>query len=257
MTAKKDNFIKPLQVNIFGSCVTRDTFALDDRKLFTVGEYIARQSVISFLSKPIAYDDSDIHLSSAFQRKQIISDLSKNGFNRLKSNPGDYLLIDMIEERFKIGKISGSYFTDSNELDASGFLEKNNTKLYERHELNGKVFFRYRDMSSYISKFVHRILEVYEQKQIVIHEVYLATYFLDKYGQVKRFPENYVQYAQSLNRKLEYMYKCLKRDMPRAQVISVSNRFIADENHKWGLAPMHFQEEYYGEVMRELYQLIN
>lgn len=256
MILKENEIYKPIQVNIFGSCVTRDAFAFDEKKQFKVGEYIARQSVISFLSKPLAFDDSCIHLSSSFQRNQLFGDLSKNAFTKLKDNPGDCLVIDMIEERFKIGKISGTYFTDSNELDNSGFLEKYNARFYENRELHGKVFFRSRDMAKYIAKFVSRILEIYEQKQIIIHEVYLATYYLDKERQILKFPENYVQYAHKLNRKLEYLYKCLKKNLPEAHCISISNQFIADQNHKWGLAPMHFQPEYYINVLDELDKLL-
>ena len=70
------------KVNIFGSCVTRDLLEYDRKKIFSIGEYIARQSVISFLSVPINLNEQNIQLESDFQKKQLISDLSKNGFQR-------------------------------------------------------------------------------------------------------------------------------------------------------------------------------
>lgn len=57
------------------------------------------------MSVPINLNEQNIQLESDFQKKQLISDLSKNGFQRLKSSSGDLLIIDLIEERFKIGKI--------------------------------------------------------------------------------------------------------------------------------------------------------
>lgn len=252
----KSETCNPIQINIFGSCVTRDVFAFQENQQFTVGEYIARQSVVSFLSKPFPFDESCIHLSSAFQRKQILSDLNKDGFTRLKNNPGDYLIIDLIEERFKIGKICDAYFTDSNELDASGFFDQYKAKLYESRMLHGKVFFRCRNMAKYISGFAEQLLKLYKPEQIIIHEIYLATHFLDQERQVQRFPENYVRYAQTMNEKLTYMYQYLKKRLPKTHCIAVSNHFLADQNHKWGLAPMHFQAEYYRTVLEELHQFL-
>lgn len=52
------------------------------------------------------------------------------------------------------------------------------------------------------------------------------------------------------------MYGCTKKRIPYANVLSISSKYIADEKHKWGLAPMHFQEEYYKEAVNWLYDFL-
>lgn len=241
------------KVNIFGSCVTRDLLEYDRKKIFSIGEYIARQSVISFLSVPINLNEQNIQLESDFQKKQLISDLSKNGFQRLKNSSGDLLIIDLIEERFKIGKIGKTYFTLSNEFTQSKVFRDDRIKIYEKRIYNGKIYFKFKDIKKYINNFAKMILEIYRQEQIIIHEVYLTNYYLGEDGIKKEFACNYIGYNLRVNKILEYMYVCLKQAIPYANVLSISSKYIADEKHKWGLAPMHFQEEYYKEAINWLY----
>lgn len=244
---------KKVKVSIFGSCVTRDIFEFDHRKMFCVGEYIARQSIISSESVPVEFDKKDIQLDSCFQARQLESDLNKNALARLRNSDAKYLIIDLVEERFKIGKIGNSYITISNELCRSNILKNRKMKIYEKKKRGKKVYFKYIDMQVYIDKFLKCILEKYSENQIVIHEVYLSDYFMDKTGIKRKFSDNYVTYNHKINEILRYMYMCVKRKLPYAKLISISSKYVADEKNKWGLAPMHFQEKYYSEAMNMLY----
>lgn len=249
---KKRNLGKT-KLNIFGSCVTRDIMEYDYRKVFCINEYIARQSIISSLSVPVEFDENDIKLDSTFQTKQLESDLKKNALARLENSDAEYLIIDLIEERFKIGKVANSYITFSNELWQSDIFKNMNLKIYEKKKRGQRIYFRYKDIQIYVNKFFDCLLKKYSQNRIIIHEVYLSDYFIDKTGEKKIFPNNYVIYNHKINSILAYMYGCTKKRIPYANVLSISSKYIADEKHKWGLAPMHFQEEYYKEAMNWLY----
>lgn len=242
-----------IKVNIFGSCVSRDMLEYDAQKQFCIGEYIARQSIISFLSAPVEFDEKNIQLNSCFQARQVESDLKKNALIRLKSSEAECMIIDLIEERFNIGKVKGSYITLSNEFNQSEVFKNEKIRIYEKKIFYGKVYFNHRDIKKYIEQFAKKILEIYSQNQIVIHEVYLANYYLGEDGVKREFSSNYVGYNLRINQILEYMYGHLKQKMPDAHIISISKEYVADEKHKWGLMPMHFQEEYYREAVNQLY----
>lgn len=49
---------------------------------------------------------------------------------------------------------------------------------------------------------------------------------------------------------LKYMYDFTEKYVKRLKVIDISDKYSADENHKWGLAPMHYQQEYYYEAAK-------
>lgn len=244
MITIENNRHKSFRINIFGSCVTRDILEYD-KKNFTAGEYIARESIISFLSNPFFFHAEDILLPSTFQRKQLIQDLEKSGLKKLKSNPGDLLVIDFIEERFDIGKVNGTYITISNEWNQSNLSNLYFVKKYSKKLWHGKVYFRFKNLKKYIHIFTKNLLSIYKEEQIVIHEVYLADTYIDENGIYHSFSENVIYYNKKINQILRYMYFCLKTELPQAYILNISDKYAAKKNHKWGLAPMHFQEEYY------------
>lgn len=252
MTIPENNRHKPFQVNIFGSCVTRDILEYD-KKNFVVGEYIARESIISFLSNPFFFHAEDIQLSSTFQRKQLLQDLEKSGLKNLKSNPGDLLVIDFIEERFDIGKVDGAYITISNEWNQSNLNNLFSVKQYSKKLWHGKVYFRFTNLKKFIHAFAKNLLSIYKEEQIVIHEVYFADTYINENGISHNFSKNVIYYNKKVNQILRYMYVCLKTELPKAYILNISDKYAANENHKWGLAPMHFQEEYYKNAVGLIY----
>lgn len=234
--------------NIFGSCVSRDLLEFG-RKNFTVSEYIARESVISFLSNPVCFDESKIKLSSSFQKKQLIQDLRKSGIEILKKNPADYLVIDLIEERFDIAKIGSSFLTMSNEFNISHIFSEKNFKKCKKYIWRNHVFFRGIDMRYYIRAFVKEIRNIYSPERIIIHKVFYSHQYIGLDNMVHDFPSSYYFTTLKINRILEYLYNCLENELPTSPLLDISHKYMASENHKWGLAPMHYQTEYYIEAI--------
>ena len=64
------------------------------------------------------------------------------------------------------------------------------------------------------------------------------------------------QYIQGINELYKYMYDYMEHLLKECFVIDISRNFIADEGHKWGLEPFHFQEEYYKRVLECLLLLL-
>ena len=112
------------------------------------------------------------------------------------------------------------------------------------------------NMDNIITEFGRRLLEMYNPEQIIIHEVYLSDQYMDHEKQVRLFPANHLKNNQKLNEQYEYMYHMLENFISDARVINCSREYIADASHKWGLSPMHFQREYYEQVLEEIYRII-
>lgn len=255
MISTEKNLPKLYTINIFGSCVSRDILEYS-KKNFSVGEYIARESIVSFLSVPVCFEEEKIQLSSTFKKKQLIQDLQKSGIEHLKSNPNDFLIIDFIEERFNIGKINRSYITISSEFVESKIYKEKEFKVYPKKIWHNQVYFRFKNMEKYIHYFAQTLLSIYAQKQLIIHEVYMADQYIDEKGNVCTFTKNYLSYNKRINQILKYMYTCLKAELPDAHIISLKNNYVADKMHKWGLAPMHFQQEYYQSAAKLIFNKI-
>lgn len=246
-------------VSIFGSCVSRDLLEFQKEYNFRLKKYFARCSVVSAVSQPIKVEEEKITLESNFQKRQVIADLDKRMWSELKEDKSDYLIVDFIDERFAIGKIGESYFTLSNEMVQSGYMK--DYEIIEREKKSGlQVHFLQKEtkevyyvdnksLEMWLDLFWDRVLQIYSTENIILHEAKLADYFYDTDGTLQKFDKNYLQNNKKFNELLEYMYTYSKNKLKNCIYISVGTERHACCKHKWGLAPMHYTDEYYNQVI--------
>ena len=245
----------PIQISIFGSCVTRDILEYDTQKKLKLETYIARQSIVSAMSKPVEINKDYIRLESNFKKEVIYNDFMKNNINLFEKDKSKFLLIDLIDERFKLAKVNNgeSLVTYSSELIESGYLE-NPILIDKKKCLFNKRKYQIDNMSlkKYIQRFADRILEIYDMECIIIHKCIMKDKYINLQGETVRFDKNYLMHNRKINDVLDYMYDYLQLYLSKAKVIDITDSYLADENHKWGLAPMHYQREYYIKVLDEV-----
>ena len=263
-----DNFkrvkpnIKGVPISIFGSCVSRDILNLDYRKNFNLKTYIARQSIVSSVSKPVPFDINEINLSSKFQREAVYHDFIKDTFTRLKNDGSKYLIIDLIDERFDIVKYNyeniDTLITFSAQLYGSGYIKKPNFIKYKKRKLLREAYYlNDKKLDYYLEKFSNNILTIFHSENIIINKCMMLNYYKDKFGNKSKFNINHIINNRKVNDRLEYMYKFLEKKFKNCFVMDFCNEYCADENHIWGLAPMHYQKEYYEKAFSELLNYVN
>ncbi|MDO5852313.1 MAG: DUF6270 domain-containing protein [Methanobacteriaceae archaeon] len=263
---------KDIPVSIFGSCVSRDILEFDKSKTLNLKTYIARQSLGSSISHPIKCDIDSINLKSKFQREMVYNDFTKQTFYRFKNDGSKYLLIDLIDERFDIISYKGSILTLSNELKSSDFFINHSDEIisekiykiknWKIYKLKKKIFgysymLRKNLLEDIMDEFCDNIIRIYGDRNIIIHKAYMLNYYIDRDKNIRQFPKHYIVYNKRINERLKYMYDYFELKIPNALVIDICNNFNADENHKWGLAPMHYEEEYYLRALEEIKKLFN
>lgn len=257
---KEDDYIEndeelktTASISIFGSCVTRDVFELDTQKRLMLKTYVARQAIASAVSEPIECALEDINLESKFQRQQVYYDLTKASFDLFANDNSQYLIIDLIDERFRLIKKDGKIFTNSTYLEQSDYFQDKQIISYEY--LDGEYWVDAKRLSDYIDEFCKRISTIYLGEHVILHKAYMLDYYVNKAGEVKEFPPNYLKQNKTVNMRLDYMYNRIISNIPNLRIIDVCNNAIADEKHRWGLAPMHYCENYYQEVLTKLYDI--
>lgn len=259
-----NNISGKITMNIFGSCVSRDVLEVQQERKISLRNYIARESIVSAVSRPVLLETDRLNLDSNFQKNMVMHDFQKDAFELFKKERSDVILIDLIEERFPLAKIDDSYVTYSNELMLSAYIDK--PKLIRWHKKAspmrwlskgkdckweiGKI-----NADKVIAEFSQRLLGLYHSSQIIMHEVYLSDCYINSEKQVCLFPKNHLKNNKMVNEQYEYMYHRFEKCIPGVQIINCSKEYMADENHKWGLSPMHFQKEYYEKVLEEIYRI--
>ncbi len=241
-----------ISVSIFGSCVSRDLMECAVAQSLTLDQYFARQSMISSVSVKVPVESEDIHLDSAFQKRQVYYDFNKSFMDMLQIKVSDYLIIDLVDERFPLVKYLGSYVTRSGALLQSGIIGENviGIEKEEYVDASGKLSYKIEgiDVRIYIDRFCDKILGVYKPEKIILHVVKGAEFYRDLNMNIKRFEPNTAGYFKRLNKMWSFMYEYLGNKFKGCIYIDISMGYLADEGHVWGLSPIHFQKEYYEEV---------
>lgn len=257
---------KKLPISIFGSCVSRDLFEFDREKQFELKTYIARQSIVSAVSPPLPCNMEDIQLKSIFQKKAVYNDFVKETFSLFKNDGSKYLMIDLIDERFSISKYSKdgihSIITYSSPLQESNYINKWNLKLnsiprYRKKWRRNRYFAGNKALDIYLEDFCNKILEIYKPENIILHKGKMVNYYRNKDGEIKEFPPYYLNWNKKVNDLIQYMYDFMEKKFTNCFVIDFCDEYYADEEHRWGLAPMHYQKEYYIKIFEELEKYIS
>ncbi|KFX59696.1 hypothetical protein HYH39_09665 [Clostridium botulinum] len=258
---------KSITISIFGSCVSRDLLEFDRNKKYDLKTYVARQSVISAVSTPLKCEMESINLQSKFQKSMVYNDFTKETFEKFNNDLSEYLIIDLIDERFNIVDYNGSILTLSNELKVTNFFCNNKENIYDEkickiknwkiYKIKKKLFgysymFKNNLLEKIMDEFCDKLMKIYDNNKIIIHKAYMVDKYIDKSGKIVSFPENHLLNNTRINDRLKYMYNYLEEKLPNVFVIDICHNFRADENHKWGLAPMHYQDEYYITALNQL-----
>lgn len=248
--------IKRRKISIFGSCVSRDIFEFDKLNQFELCSYIARQSIFSAVSNPVNFTEEAIHLTSPFQKRMLLMDLHKNTFEKLKADDSEYLLIDLIDERFSLIKCNESFCTASNEFinGISKFFEP--IKLLNKNIKNGNLFVGQLPVDNLVDEFCSRISDIYKSEHIILHKAKMVDYYMTLDGNIEKFTGGYLKNNKYLNKILDYMYSRIEKNLPGINVIDEMEGTVASEKHKWGLAPMHYEEDYYYRVLTKILKII-
>lgn len=240
---KKDSCIR---VFILGSCVTRDAFELAQEGQFKIAGYLARTSMAStFQEETVTKYDTSI-IKSNFQRRMVDNDLLKKTTDELGKVDFDFLVIDLIDERFDVVKtLDGKYFTLSSEFkeyialgDDVTLLKPNDNELFD-------LWCRGWDKFIQIAKsknFYHKIC---------INKVFWSN--KDSNEEVV-FPE-YQNWINKNNAWLERLYSYIEKSKDIKIVFYSQESFRIDRNHKWGAQPYHYADTLYLEFLEKLMEI--
>ncbi|MEO6173289.1 MAG: DUF6270 domain-containing protein [Arenimonas sp.] len=230
------------EFSIFGSCVSRD--ALEFVNSAKVVDYHARQSVISVVSqKP---DTQWLELleveptAHEFHQRCIVDDVNKYTFQKIeKCDASDRIwVIDFIEERVPVGLTPCGNFVTVSQA-ATSFSNINKLPLQ-------RIVAYSPEHIALFEKAIKQFAQILSGKRVVLHKAFYATIAKDAIG-----------ISSSANVVLEYFYDLASKHMPQAMLLEVESSFVnASETHKWGLAPYHYQDDYYLRFVEKLSMLI-
>ena len=176
-----------IAVKSIGSCATRDMKPIC-RKIDLVGN-VGFTSIFTILGKPIPFQATKeliankAHPPSDYELKMMNLDLSKGAFDYIKGNPCQYVILDLIDERYDFLK----YADDSYTLLTDPFEKVHHSALRAERV-------RHQDLSreiidEKIKRFCDEILKIYEGKKVMINRALMVHEYIDQDGNIREFEQ--------------------------------------------------------------------
>src|SRR5690606_14257050 len=233
-----------MNILIFGSCVTRDAFRLQEG-LLQSGSYFARSSLGSAFSNRVRFNVDLEKITSNFQRKMVENDLNKRFARSLPASKFDLLIYDPIDERFNllVDTKTNSVCTLSSEFNRSGF-QRTSSNLKVIHTCTEE---HYNYWERGWQKFVSLLTEMNGLGRLRINEVYWST---ETQSRESYEPQYHRSTIENANIFLDRLYSRMRVDLPPQQFYQFPKEvLLGADSHLWGKSPFHYIDEYYQQLM--------
>lgn len=236
---------KTLNVLIYGSCVSRDTFEYmrDSANLI---QYVARQSLISAVSPTQGLVEKLAPLSSKFQDRMVRGDLTSNAFEliRAKADNADVLIVDLIDERGGVVHTHGGCVSKLAEFWGNGGRE-----LVGGSEIlpfgSDDHFYAWAKALDEFNEFL--VAVGLKDKTLVIEAPW--AHLLDS-GQPLSVP-NWMMEPSQANSAYERYYGAM-RDLGFRMLRIPEELAVSTVSHKWGASPFHYTDDCYSHLARQI-----
>lgn len=239
-------------IAIFGSCVTRDLFE-DPALRPRLGQYTSRSSLISVVAKPVPIDPEAVRIPSAFQRRCVLEDFGKSFWTQVAEVRPEWLLVDLIDERFEVVATGGSCVTRSSAYVGAGLDDTVGAGHRALRRLTPEAE-ELLDVA--VATFAARLAEVIAPDRVIVHRAG----WLDRYRDGERvvaFPDDRAAFAHRHNRALDRAYDRLEAVLGGPPTLTLDrSRYTADAAHRWDLEPYHYEPAYNAEALERLHGIV-
>lgn len=254
---------KTTKIFTFGSCISRDIFNHTPEGEYEVELNIQRMSYALLPTKgyPVKYEDIDMEYLDDFpwEVKMMVTEMSKTAFSLVADSHADYVLIDLIEERFDFVEfeVEGEVYRCVN----SGHFENYYEKYLKDKAKNYRTFsideYSDKEVRDNFTESISRLLEYYDISQVILLETYYAKKMIDDEGNITEY-ENQSEIEKS-NERLKRVYRIMREVLESFAIndrsyhlIEAGQEVLGYANHKWGPFPVHYTDEFYEEMGREI-----
>lgn len=243
----------------FGSCISRDVFNHTSEDEFDVTLNIQRMSyaLMPLEGYPITYEELDMEYLDDFpwEVKMMIMEISKTCLEKAVTSDADYLVMDLIEERFDfaeftIGKKlyrcvkSGHFDNFYDKYLADKVTDYTETSIDEYTD---------KEVEEMFDKSITTILKRFAIDKIIMIETYYARKMIDNKGNITEFENK--EEISDMNKRLHRVYKIMKMvldkhstDEKNYNLITADEDILGNADHKWGPFPVHYVDEFYENV---------
>ena len=248
-------FYEPVQVDLWGSCITREILN-EDTGRFKIGKYAYRNSFLFAFDEPIPYDDTKFENLSLFENSNWRVGYIKSAFHKdlpgqLEATGSKWLLLDFYDLICDVVKYRGGYLTADSEVRGLGFYKeiKDDCELTTVEDVLSDE-----EIKARFDTFIEFLKRRYG-KQIIFIKADVKLKFLD-YQRRKKNIRGYKQ--ATLKKKKAFLQKWqdyFEKQMD-CHVIDYAKDYDADDLCVSGAFMVHYEKEFYEKGYQALLDII-
>lgn len=238
--------------NILGSCVMRDIWGFrneihDD----SIKVFIQSNNPLTFITLPLSkitpecIMEKDMKSTNDVWYRWTVTNAEKIAFDRINSNPTDYILCNLTEIVNPILRIENDFGKYTYLEYQKGVRENDVFGLPKFNELKSRVISPYDLPKEYIDEclvyFEKSILKQYDPNHIIFFVNYPMTKYITAEGTLKKYKKGKEKQKNDL---IKYANKHFI-DNVSPNCIFLPRNAIGNEMHKWGLCDYHYIDEAY------------
>ncbi|WP_405268188.1 DUF6270 domain-containing protein [Methanobrevibacter sp.] len=245
------------EFSTLGSCSSRNIFNSNLNKnykdYFNINHSIERVSMISLMSNSIEYDSNLINSGHEYDNVCVTEDLSKRYLHSIKNENFDYILLDtFFDVNFNVIQVNqDSYITESYSLKHTDMhdefigckrisISDNSDEYFILWKKYCDLFFSYLNENSEDTRIIlncSRSVYRYRDNNSIIEDLKLKNESLSSN-----------RYQDILDSHILENYD--------VEVLPFNYNTLLDRNHIFGIAPTHFESDYYRQKTVQLKDII-
>jgi len=238
-----------LRLAIWGSCATRDILESGEHSFEL--EYHARTSWVSQASPPHR-PPVPIPPGAGFGERMVREDLAKEVVADLIASQPALLVVDLIDERFDVVQVAGSWYTMSDYYQRLGLEPKVREVATVTSAYRSPP--RALQFESAAALIAPELAEALPRTRIVLHQAWYTARTADP---AVPFYSTATKHAMSSNEALSGWYASLRSAFGRRLHVVEPPRelLVGDPAHRWGLAHYHYVPQYYTWMLAALHDV--
>ncbi len=233
-----------IRVAILGSCVTACALEYAVDPLVEVF-YSSRTSFATMLTPPLAIGGDALPWSGNFARKRVLADFRKTVLDDLVAAAPDAIVFDFVDDRHDLLRAGQSLILDSEPLRESGFPGTLPYSFDRIPRLSPECNAIWRQAATRIAAEFQRRLP---SAKLLLHRAWWAEEYLDD-SALRPFSPGEKAEAVAMNALLEQYYAHWESVCPGVIPIEVDLPCRGWKQHKWDLAPFHYETAYYHRLL--------
>ena len=235
-----------VQVDVFGSCVSRDLFRYVQYGKYKVHKSFGNIPISTLYSSPVHWEHIEELDLSNYNQAMLQVQMNKTLPENLLKDHSNILVMDLADELMK------RYYIDDEKKDSLALADSYENNLIGG-DFNISSFYPWgmdlQTVEEAYKQFSNKILrgsenpEGYLCSHIIVIEAYYAESILGNDGNLHKHDSRYN--IKESNEWLKKIYTIFYKYFPECKVIKLPEFTHSTENHLRGIHPLHYTEDTY------------